>query len=81
MLWDLPMLALTPVIISALAIIAAALNRLAILACLSGAALLGAGLAMFEQGSGFLLFAAAVLVGLVKPGARPAKKSALAVQQ
>jgi hypothetical protein len=88
MLWNLPMMALTPVMITGLAIIAAALNGTAIMACLSGLALLGSGLALIEQGagSGFLLFAAAALVGLAKPGPRGsqvrlARKSALAIQQ
>lgn len=80
MLWNFPMLALMLVMIAGLAIIAAALNGTAVMACLSGVALLGSGLALIEQGagSGFLLFAAAALVGL--PGTR-ARKSALAVQQ
>ena len=80
MLWNFPMLALMLVMIAVLAIIAAAVNGTAIMACLSGVALLGSGLALIEQGagSGFLLFAAAALVGL--PGTR-ARKSALAVQQ
>ena len=80
MLWNFPMLALMLVMIAGLAIIAAAVNGTAIMACLSGVALLGSGLALIEQGagSGFLLFAAAALVGL--PGTR-ARKSAFAVQQ
>jgi len=82
MLWNLPMIALTLVMIAGLAIIAAALNGTAIMAFLAGVALLGSGLALIEQGagSGFLLFAAAALVGLVKAGV-PARKSALAIQQ
>lgn len=80
MLWNFPMLALMLVMIAGLAILAAGLNGTAIMACLSGVALLGSGLALIEQGagSGFLLFTAAALVGL--PGTR-ARKSALAVQQ
>jgi hypothetical protein len=83
MLWNLPMLALAPVIVSSLTIVAAALNSAAIMACLAGASLLGAGLVLFEQASasGFLLFAAAALMGLIKSGTRSAKQSALAVQQ
>ncbi|MEO8301425.1 MAG: hypothetical protein ABI608_06520, partial [Rhizomicrobium sp.] len=88
MLWNFPMLALAPLTFAALAIIAAALNGTAIMACLAGVALLGSALVLLEQGSGsgFLLFAAAALLGLAKPGARerqiqPAKKSALAIQQ
>jgi len=82
MLWNFSMLALTPVMVAGLAIIAAGLNGTAIMACLSGLALLGSGLALIQQGagSGFLLFAAAALVGLAKPATR-AGKSALAVQQ
>jgi len=80
MLWTLPMVALIPVILAGMAIIAAALNGAAGIGCLAGMALLGAGLALLGQGAGngFLLFAAAALVGLAKP---VAKKSALAVQQ
>ena len=80
MLWNFPMLTLTLVMIAGLAIIAGALNGAAIMAFLAGVALLGFGLALIEQGagSGFLLFAAAALVGL--PGTR-ARKSAFAVQQ
>lgn len=80
MLWNFPMLALTPVIVAGLAIIAAALNSTVIIPCLAGIALLGSGLAYLEQGAcnGFLLLCAAALVGLAKP---VAKKSALAIQQ
>ena len=69
MLWNHPMLALTPVILAGLAIIAAAMNGMAILACLAGLALPASGLVLLEQGagSGFLLFAAAALVGLAGP--------------
>jgi hypothetical protein len=87
MLWNFPLLALTQVLVAALAIIAAALNGTAIMAFLAGVALLGSGLALIEQGagSGFLLFAAAALVGLAKAGTRgqirSARKSALAIQQ
>jgi hypothetical protein len=68
------------VIVAGLAIIAAGLQGLSALACLAAIALLGSGLALLEQGagSGFLLFAAAALVGLARP---VAKKSALAIQQ
>ena len=86
MLWNFPMLTLTLVMIAGLAIIAGALNGTAIMAFLAGVALLGSGLVLIEQGagSGFLLFAAAALVGLAKAGARQhrsAGKSALAIQQ
>jgi hypothetical protein len=84
MLWNVPVLALGPVIFAALAIVAAALNGTAVMACLAGTALLGSGLALLEAGagSGFLLLCAAALVGLAKPIAgKSAKKSALAIQQ
>lgn len=82
MLWNFPLLALTQIMVAGLTIIAAALNGTAIMAFLAGVALLGSGLALIEQGagSGFLLFAAAALVGLAKAGT-PARKSALAIQQ
>jgi hypothetical protein len=78
MLWNTPMLALTPVIFTGLAVIAAALNGTAILACMAGLALLASGLALLEQGtgSGFLLFAAAALVGLAKPGIQEPRNNA-----
>jgi hypothetical protein len=65
MLWNIPMLALTPVTIAGLAIIAAALNGTAAIPCLAGLALLASGLALLEQGTGngFLLLCAAALVG------------------
>jgi hypothetical protein len=80
MLWNLPMVALIPVIVAGLAIFAVALQAMSAIACLAAIALLGSGLTLLEQsvGSGFLLFAAAALVGLAKPAL---KKSALAVQQ
>jgi hypothetical protein len=80
MLWNLSMVALIPVIVAGLAIFAVALQALSAIACLAAIALLGSGLTLLEQGvgSGFLLFAAAALVGLAKPAL---KKSALAVQQ
>lgn len=84
MLWNFPLLALTQVMVAGLAIIAAALNGTAIMAFLAGVALLGSGLALIEQGAGngFLLFAAAALVGLAKTGTQgSARKSALAIQQ
>jgi len=80
MLWTIPVLALGPVILAGLAIVAAGLNGTAVMASLAGTALLGSGLALLEQGAGngFLLLCAAALVGLAKPAAR---KSALAIQQ
>jgi hypothetical protein len=80
MLWNLSMVALISVIVAGLAIFAVALQALSAIACLAAIALLGSGLTLLEQGvgSGFLLFAAAALVGLAKPAL---KKSALAVQQ
>jgi len=69
MLWNLPMLALTLVMIASLAIIAASLQDAAILAGLAGVALLASSLTLLEQGAGngFLLFAAAALIGLARP--------------
>jgi hypothetical protein len=80
MLLNVPMVALIPVIVAGLAIIAVGLQAMSAMACLAAIALLGSGLALLEQGagSGFLLFAAAALVGLAKP---VLKKSALAIQQ
>jgi hypothetical protein len=80
MLWGTVLLALVPVIVAGLAIIAAALNGVAVIPVLSGAALLGAALMALEQGaqSGLFLLCAAALVGLAKP---ISGKSALAVQQ
>jgi hypothetical protein len=79
MLWGPVMLALLPVICASLAIIGVALHGIAVTAVLAGAALLASGLVLLEQGvaSAFLLFAAAALIGLVKPSR---EKSALAVQ-
>ena len=76
------MLALVPVMFAGLAIIAAALNGLAVMPALAGAALLGSGLVLLEQGAkpGLFLFCAAALMGLAAPSFRR-KKSALAVQQ
>ncbi len=70
--------ALAPVMLLGLAIVAAALNRVAILAALSGAGLVAAGLCFVEQGAGAgaMLFCAAALVGLSRPPG-----SALAVEQ
>lgn len=80
MLWNVAMVAMIPVMVASMAIIAAGLQAMSAIACLAAIALLGSGLALLEQGagSGFLLFAAAALVGLAKP---VLKKSALAVQQ
>jgi hypothetical protein len=80
MLWNIPMVAVLPVIVAGLVIVAAALQAMSVIACLAAMALLGSGLALLEQGagSGFLLFAAAALVGLAKP---VLKKSAFAIQQ
>jgi hypothetical protein len=68
MLLGMPMLALVLVIISGLTIVAAALHDTAIMACLAGLSVLGAGLVLLEQGSGggFLLFAAAALMGATR---------------
>jgi hypothetical protein len=60
--------ALVPVIVSGLAVIAAALNGIAVMPVLAGAGLVAAGLAFTEQGvrAGLLLFCAAALIGLSK---------------
>jgi hypothetical protein len=70
-------LALLPVTLASLVIVAAALNRLAVTGALAGTGLLGAALACVPQGAGagVLLFCAAALIGLAR-GA-----SALAVEQ
>lgn len=69
MLWNLPMLTLILVMIAGLAIIAVSLQGAAILAGLAGVALLASSLTLLEQGAGngFLLFAAAALIGLARP--------------
>ena len=66
--------ALIPMMIAGLAVIAASLNDIAVIPVLAGSALIAAGLAFTEQGAraGLMLFCAAALVGLSKPGlARP----------
>ncbi|HET7086852.1 MAG TPA: hypothetical protein VFI23_18940 [Rhizomicrobium sp.] len=74
MLWGHEMLALLPVLIAGLAVVGVALRGIALVAAMSGAALLAAGLVMLEPNalSAVLLFAAAALVGLAKtkPGLR-----------
>jgi len=62
--------ALIPVIFSGLAVIAASLNGIAVMPVLAGSGLVAAGLAFTEQGAraGLLLFCAAALIGLSKPG-------------
>jgi hypothetical protein len=64
-----PMAALVPVMFAGLAIIATALNGVAAIPILAGAALLAAGLTYLQQGAraGFLFFCAAALMGLAKP--------------
>lgn len=61
--------ALVPVIIAGLAVIAAAINGIAVMPVLAGAGLVAAGLAFSEQGAraGLMLFCAAALIGLAKP--------------
>jgi hypothetical protein len=63
------LLALLPVMLAGLAVIAAAINSMAFLPVLAGTSLLAAGLIFLEEGAqaGLLLFAAAALVGLVRP--------------
>jgi hypothetical protein len=63
------LLALLPVMLAGLAVIAAAINSMQLLPVLAGTSLLAAGLVFLEQGvqAGLLLFAAAALIGLVRP--------------
>jgi hypothetical protein len=70
-------LALAPLMIAGLAVMAAALNGAAVFAVLAGVSLLVAGLAFLEQGSraGVLLLCAAALIGLAQ------RRSALMVEQ
>jgi hypothetical protein len=77
----LAMPALIPMMVFALAIIAASLNGIAVIPVLAGAALLASGMALLEQGAraGMFLFCAAALVGLAKPYRY--RRSALAVEQ
>jgi hypothetical protein len=65
--------ALTALMLAGLAVIAAALNGAALVAMLSGAALLASGLCALQAGvgAGTLLFSAAALIGLSRPLARP----------
>ena len=76
LLSGIAVLALAPVVLAGLVIIAASLNGVAVLPLLAGASLLAGAMAFLEQGAkaGLFLFSAAALIGLVRP-------SALAVQQ
>lgn len=71
--------ALIPMIFSGLAVIAAALNGIAVMPVLAGSSLVAAGLAFTEQGAraGLLLFCAAALVGLAKPQLLRSSSSAM----
>ena len=62
-------LALAPVILAGLVIIAASLHGVAAMPILAGLSLLAAGLAFLEQGAqaGLFLFCAAAVIGLCKP--------------
>jgi hypothetical protein len=64
---DMP--ALATVTVAGLAVIAAAINGVAIMPVLAGAGLIAAGLAFTQEGSrgGPLLFCAAALIGLARP--------------
>jgi hypothetical protein len=75
------LVSLLPVMLACLAIVAAALNAMAVTAALSGIALLAGSLAVIGQGAGtgLLLLGAAAVLGLAAP--RAARKSALAVDQ
>jgi hypothetical protein len=63
------LLALIPVMLAGLAVIAAAINSMQLLPVLAGTSLLAGALVFLEEGAqaGLLLFAAASLVGLVRP--------------
>jgi hypothetical protein len=65
----LRLLTLVPVMLAGLAVILAAINAMALLPVLAGASLLAGALVFLEEGAraGLLLFAAAALVGLVRP--------------
>ena len=69
MLSGYAMAALVALMLAGLAVIAAAFNRMAIVAILSGIALLASGLCALQAGvgAGTLLFCAAALVGLARP--------------
>jgi hypothetical protein len=63
------MLAVAPVMIASLVVVATGLNSIAVMPVLAGGSLLASGLAFMEQGAraGLLFFCAAALVGLAKP--------------
>jgi hypothetical protein len=71
--------ALVPVMFAGLAVIASALNGIAVMPVLAGAGLVASGLAFMEQGAraGLLLFCAAALIGLAKPQLLRSRSSAL----
>jgi hypothetical protein len=64
---DMP--ALVTIMVAGLAVIAAAINGLAVMPVLAGGGLIAAGLAFTQEGSrgGLLLFCAAALIGLAGP--------------
>ena len=74
---DIP--ALATVMVAGLAVIAAAINGVAVMPMLAGAGLIAAGLAFTQEGSrgGLLLFCAAALIGLSKPQLLRSSNSAL----
>jgi hypothetical protein len=73
------LLALAPVMLAGLAVMAAAINSMALMPVLAGASLLAAGLAFLEQGAraGVFLFCAAAVVGLGRPQLLRSTSSAL----
>jgi len=75
----LVMPALLPVTLAGLAVIAVAINGIAVMPVLAGAGLVAAGLVFLEQGAhaGLLLFCAAALVGLARPQLLRSSNSAL----
>ena len=63
------LLALAPVMLTGLAVIAAAINSMSLMPVLAGTSLLAASLVFLQEGAraGLFLFAAAALIGLVRP--------------
>ena len=73
------LLALVPMMIAGLVVIAAAIQGIAVMPVLAGAGLIASGLAFTEQGArgGLMLFCAATLIGLSRPQLLRSNSSAL----
>ena len=73
------MLALVPVMVAGLVVIAAAIHDIAVMPVLAGAGLIASGLAFMQQGvrGGLLLFCASALIGLVRPQLLRSSSSAM----